>query len=46
MDQNQQPITPASQPEQDDVQALRDRVRQLEEELARKQAQADARPHA
>ena len=46
MDQNQQPKTPASQPEQDDVQALRDRVRQLEEELARKQTQADARPHA
>ena len=31
MDQNQQPLTPTSQPEQDDVQALRDRVRQLEE---------------
>ena len=46
MDQNQQPLTPTSQPEQDDVQALRDRVRQLKEELARKQAQADARPHA
>ena len=46
MDQNQHPDSPVPHNPQDDVQSLRDRVRQLEEELARKQAQADARPHA
>ena len=35
MDQNQHPDSPVPHNPQDDVQSLRDRVRQLEEELAR-----------
>ena len=44
MDQNQHPDSPVPHNPQDDVQSLRDRVRQLEEELARNKARADARP--
>ena len=46
MDQNQHPDSPVPHNPQDDVQSLRDRVRQLEEELARNKARADARPQS
>ena len=46
MDQNQHPDSPVPLNPQDDVQSLRDRVRQLEEELARNKARADARPQS
>ena len=46
MDQNQHHDSPVPHNPQDDVQSLRDRVRQLEEELARNKAQADARPQS
>ena len=45
MDQAQSP-SQAPQPEQDDIQALRDRVRQLEDELASRKAQAHTQPES
>ena len=45
MDQAQSP-SQAPQPEQDDIQALRDRVRRLEDELASRKAQAHTQPES
>ncbi len=45
MDQAQSP-SETPQPEQDDIQTLRDRVRQLEDELASRKAQAHTQPES